>query len=431
MSDALSKKQEEFIKYSVKKWNIAHGPVRSGKTVGTLIRFLEACYRCPDSQIYMFGYSMSSIFENCIKLLLETDQFRVFKPFCTWSPGKGELHFSGKTITLIGAKDEGAVGRIMGKTISIAYCDEMRLYPDNVIQAIISRLSQTWSQAFITTNPSHPNHIIKKWIDEAEEGHSSYYALQFMLDDNPFLTESYKEELRKNLSGLFYKRNYLGLWCLAEGAIFDFWERNLYVINKAPEACEYWVAGIDFGMSNPTSCVVLGVQSGRLTQRGNICWVEDEYYWDIKQKGRQKLVGELAKDIFNFLEPYGVRAVYIDPSAAALRAELNRMGIHTTDANNDVEEGIQIMTSMVRDGKCLVFDRCMNLIREIEAYSWDSKAAERGEDRPIKKDDHAIDALRYILASHKIPKYNPYKSESDPTNYIQKRFDPGYRKFGV
>ena len=429
MQNPLSEKQLEFTKYSTKHWNLAHGPVSSGKTVGSLFRFLQEAYKCPDSQIYMFGHSSTTVYENCIRLIMETPQFAVFKPFCSWLPGRGELRFHDKSIIVIGAKDEGAIGRIQGKTISIAYCDEMTLYPESIIDMIDTRLRLPHSIGFASMNPKHPTHKLKKWIDLHAAGDDNYYALQFMIPDNPFLPADYKERLKNSLSGLFYKRNYLGLWCLAEGAIFDFWEREIYVRKEPPEGANYWICGIDYGMSNPTACVLVGVQTGLQTQRGKQLWVEDEYFWDQKVKGRQKLIGELAEDIAVFIEPYSVKAVYIDPSASALKAELNRRGIHTIDADNDVDIGIQKMTSEVRDGKCLVLDRCKNLIREIEGYSWDPKAAERGEDKPIKKDDHCIDALRYALASHKVPTYNPYKGGHDPDKYRGGRFDPPRRLF--
>ena len=428
MQDPLSKKQLEFIIKSTKRWNLAHGPVSSGKTVGTLFRFLQACDQCPDSQIYMFGFSSSTIYENCIRLILESPQFAIFRPFCTWAPGKGELKFRDKSITIIGAKDEGSIGRIQGKTISIAYCDEMTLYPDNVVDMILTRLRLPHSIGIASMNPKHPTHKLKKLIDLAEAGDNKYYSLQFMIDDNPFLPQDYKETLANSLSGLFYKRNYLGLWCLAEGAIFDFWEREIYVVKQPPASANYWIAGIDFGMSNPTACALVGVSTGIQTQTGKKLWVEDEYFWDIKVKGRQKLVGELAEDIQLFLEPYAVKAVYIDPSAAALRAELARRGIHCVDAENDVETGIQMMTSMIRDGTCLVVDKCKNLIREIEGYSWDTKAAERGEDKPIKKDDHIIDALRYALASHKVSTYQPFK-DPGTQGFGGKRYTPTRRSY--
>lgn len=423
MTQALSPKQVEFMANATHRWNFAYGPMSSGKTVGTLFAFLAACYDCPDSQIYMFGHSSSTIYENCIKLILESPLFSVFRPFCVWQPGKGLLKYRDKTITIIGAKDEGSIGRIQGKTISIAYCDEMTLYPDNVIDTILTRLRAPHSIGFASMNPKQPTHKIKKMIDMGEAGDDTYYSLQFMIDDNPFLPDDYKKTLANSLTGLFYKRNYLGLWCLAEGAIFDFWDRDIYVIKDKPRVpTSYYIAGIDYGMSNPTACILIGVSTGFENQTTKQLWCEDEYYWDVKQKGRQKLIGELAEDIQEFLEPYGVRAVYIDPSAAALRLELSRRGIHCVDANNDVETGIQIMTSAVRDGKCQILRKCTNLIREIEGYCWDTKAAEQGDDKPIKKADHLIDCLRYCVATHKVATYNPHGH--NPGDYFQTRFKP-------
>ena len=406
-NNPFSDKQLEFIIKSTKRWNLAHGPVSSGKTVGTLYRFMQAAHECPDSQIYMFGFSSSTVYENCIRLVMESPEFDIFRPFCSWMPGKGELRYKDKTIIVIGAKDEGSIGRIQGKTISIAYCDEMSLYPENVIHMLSTRLRQPHSIGIASMNPKHPDHQLKKWIDLAEKGDPNYYALQFMIDDNPFLPKDYKDMLAKSLTGLFYKRNYLGLWCLAEGAIFDFWDRDIYVEERGPGNTSYWIAGIDFGMSNPTGCLLIRVSTGQETQQGKRYYVEDEYYWDIKQKGRQKLVGELAEDIVAFLGDYTVKNVYIDPSAAALRAELARKGIHTVDADNDVEQGIIKMTTTVQSGVCTISPKCKNLIREIEGYCWDPKAGERGFDEPIKKADHLVDCLRYCLATHKVASYKP------------------------
>jgi phage terminase large subunit len=85
------------------------------------------------------------------------------------------------------------------------------------------------------------------------------------------------------------------------------------------------------------------------------------------------------------------------------------------------------MTSMVRDGTCLVLDKCKNLIREIEGYSWDPKSAERGEDKPIKKEDHLCDCLRYCLASHKVTTYNPYKKDDGQQGFGGNRYRPTRR----
>ncbi len=426
MSLPLAPKQLEFIVHSTAHWNLAHGSVRSGKTVGTLFRFMQAVDQCPDSQIWMVGKSADTIYHNAIRLLLESDQLCIFRPFCTWQPGKRQLKFRDKTISTLGAKDEGAIGVFQGKTFSLVYCDEMTLYPESIIDMIDTRLSNPHSMGFASMNPSHPSHKIKQWIDKAEEGDKNYYALHFNLDDNPYVDETYKSRIRNSLSGLFYKRNYLGLWCMAEGAIFDFFDRKVHVVYRPPAAAEYWVAGIDYGSVNPFVCLLIGISTGRHTQTGKRVWVEKEYYWDPKQQGRQKVNSEFADDVQSFLEPYAVKALYIDPSAEAFQLELKKRGMHVVHANNDVENGIQIMTAEMAKGNLYVCDECVNTIREIESYVWDPKAADKGYDEPLKKNDHAVDALRYVMATHKIATYNPYKSE-EPQQDFRNRFEPSRR----
>lgn len=420
MTAPLSPKQIKYIVESTNKWNIAHGSVRSGKTVCTLFRFMQACYECPDSEIVMVGHSSDTIYNNAVRLLFESPQFAIYRPFCTWQPGKRQLLFRDKTIRTLGAKDEGAIGNFQGLTLSLCYCDEMTLYPTSIINMIDTRLSKSHSMGFASMNPSHPSHQIKTWIDKADRGDPNYYQLHFTLDDNPYVDEAYKQRIRDSLSGLFYKRNYLGLWCLAEGAIFDFFDTDIHVLRKAPRAAEYFVAGIDYGFANAFACVVMGVSTGKYAQEGICRWVEDEYYWDSKTKGKQLTNWEYAKAVAEFLEPYGVRHVYIDPSAASFRHELRKFGLNVVDADNDVLPGISFMTSEMHKGNLFVLDRCKNLIREIEGYVWDSKKADRGDDEPIKKHDHAIDALRYVAYTHKVTPYNPYKH--DPDEYQNKRF---------
>ena len=420
MIDPLSPKQLQFIRESTAKWNLAHGSVRTGKTIGTLFRFMQAVSKCPDSQIWMVGHSSDTIFQNAIRLILESEQFMIFRPFCTWASGKRQLKFRDKTISTLGAKDEGAIGSFQGKTFSLVYCDEMTLYPESIVDMIDTRLSNPHSMGFASMNPSHPNHKIKKWIDKAEVGDPNYYSLHFTLDDNPYVDENYKQRIRDSLSGLFYKRNYLGLWCLAEGAIFDFFDHNIHVLSRPPAAAEYWIASIDYGSVNAFCCLLIGVSTGKYTQTGKKLWVEKEYYWDPKKTGRQKVNSEFADDVQEFLEPYGVRHIYIDPSAEAFQLELRKRNMHAVHANNDVENGIQVMTSEMKKGNLFVLEECVNTIREIESYVWDPKAADKGYDEPMKKDDHSIDALRYAINTHKVSVYSPYAH--NPKQYETDRF---------
>lgn len=428
-SQWMAPKQLEFIINSTAKWNLAHGSVRCGKTVGTVAAFLHKANKCPDSQIFMVGHSSDTIYENVVRVIMESEQLSIFRPFCSWASGKRQLKFRDKTIQTLGAKDEGAIGKFQGLTMSLVYCDELTLYPLSIIQMIDTRLSNSYSQGIATMNPTYPSHMVKAWIDRAAQGDKNYYALHFTLDDNPYVDDEYKQRIKNSLSGVFYKRNYLGLWCMAEGAIFDFFDYDLHTVVRPPTAADYFIAGIDYGMVNAFACVVIGVSTGQYSQLGLQMWVEKEYFWDSKKTGRQKVNSELADDLVQFLEGYNVKQLYIDPSAEAFELELKRRGLHAVHANNDVFNGIQKLASDLRDGKLLICRGCKNLIREVESYVWDPKAAERGEDEPLKKDDHAVDALRYAIASHKPPDFKKMQYKHDPQEYLKGRFNPGGKRF--
>jgi PBSX family phage terminase large subunit len=412
MQDPLSPKQLEFISNCKSKWNLAHGSVRTGKTVGSVFAFMHAVHRCPDSKCYIVGHTFDTAYRNVVRLLLESEELSMYRPFCSWSGKK--LLYKDKIITVLGAKDEGAIGNFQGVTMSAVYCDEMTLYPESIIDMIDTRLSEPWSRGFAAMNPAHPSHKLKQWIDKAPEDPKNYYQLHFTLEDNPYLEQSYKDRLKNSLSGIFYKRNYLGLWCLAEGSIFDFFDLKVHVVPRPPRAAEYWIASIDYGAVNPFVCLLIGISTGRYTQQGKMMWVEKEYYWDPVKRERQKTNSEFADDVQTFLQDYDVKNVYIDPSAAAFKTELRRRGIHTVDANNEVLDGITMMTSEMKRGTIVVCSECKNTIREIETYVWDQKAAVKGWDEPLKKDDHTVDALRYAIATHKVNVYDPYKQDNSP-----------------
>ena len=57
------------------------------------------------------------------------------------------------------------------------------------------------------------------------------------------------------------------------------------------------------------------------------------------------------------------------------------------------------MSSLLNAGKLRISERCTGLINEMPGYSWDTKATEKGEDKPLKVADHSIDAFRYAVTT--------------------------------
>ena len=96
--------------------------------------------------------------------------------------------------------------------------------------------------------------------------------------------------------------------------------------------------------------------------------------------------------------PVVIDRVFCDPSAKGFMLQLHEDGERSVwKADNDVLRGIEMLSSIIDNDMFRVLDRCKNTIKELGSYRWDAKAQERGEDKPIKQNDHAMDALRYVV----------------------------------
>src|SRR5690606_4293976 len=136
-----------------------------------------------------------------------------------------------------------------GMTLAGAYGDEVTLWPESFFTMLLSRLSVPGAQFFGTTNPDSPGHWLKKrYLDRADE--LSLRRFRFTLADNPALDPAYVEALKREYTGLWYRRYILGEWVAAEGAIYDMFDPDRHVARELPEILHWWV-GVDYGTTNP------------------------------------------------------------------------------------------------------------------------------------------------------------------------------------
>ena len=147
---------------------------------------------------------------------------------------------------------------------------------------------------------------------------------------------------------------------------------------------------VDYGTVNP--CVFLDVRDD-----GKTFWIMKEYYWNSTSKRRQKTDAEYANDLAEFLGNDRNTQIIVDPSAASFKAELRNRGFRVLDAKNDVREGLATTAVCISNRRIRVErNRCPALLGEVHSYVWDEKARMKGEERPVKVHDHAMDAVRYL-----------------------------------
>jgi PBSX family phage terminase large subunit len=384
----FSKKQIESIDESDARINIWEGAVRSGKTYASLWRFLFELANGPQGEYAIITRTIDT-FKRNIKPQLEQNIGVDFKYYS----GKREVNLWGKTVHIVSANDERAETKIRGSTLSGAYVDEATIIPESIFKILISRCVMGDAKIFATTNPDSPYHWLKR---DFLTNNPDVKSWQFLLEDNPKITTDQKEYLERQYKGLWYQRFILGLWVQAEGAIFDFFDPSIHVIDYPPGQPEHYLLGVDYGTTNPCSFVLVGVNRSKFPNM----WVEEVYYYDSKIRQRQKTDTEYADDLSNFIKDRACKSIYIDPSAASFKAELLKHGISNLyDAENEVIDGIRMVSKMLNNGTLKVCRNCDALIKEFQSYVWDPKCAKTGVEKPLKQNDHSIDALRYVIAS--------------------------------
>jgi len=378
-------KQRRSILEANGRLNIWHGSVRSGKTVASVIRWLDFVAHGPPGELLMVGKTERTLKRNIldpIAELLDGDEFRLLS-------GKGEAYIFGRRVYLAGANDERAEGKIRGLTLVGAYGDEITLWPESFFTMLLSRLSLPGAKFFGTTNPDSPFHWLKRdYLDRAHELDLRHWS--FSLDDNPNLDPAYVESLKREYTGLWYKRFILGQWVLAEGVVYDMFDPDKHVVKALPPIQHYYV-GIDYGTTNPTVFLLVGVgQDG-------VLYVCREWRWDSEAKGRRLTDAQLSAELQRWLGTVRPQRIWIDPSAASFIAQLRHDGIRTWPADNAVIDGIQDVSTLLGAGRLKIHESCTGLIEEMGTYVWDEKAQARGEDKPLKQNDHGCDALRYAV----------------------------------
>ncbi|XAO35437.1 terminase large subunit [Gordonia phage Morgana] len=408
----LSLKQMRTIVEAEKRVNVWEGAVRSGKTIGSILRwFMFLADVPPGGQLVMAGRTRDSLARNVLDPMQDPALFGSLASHVHYTMGAPMATILGRRVHIMGASDAKAEKALRGLTVSGAYLDEITVQLPEFFKQLLARMSVRGAKLFGTTNPDNPAHWFKvEYLDRIGDGPGDlddWATWHFALDDNPSLPESYKRSLRREYTGLWYRRFVLGEWVAADGAVFDMWNPDVHVMawDRLPRMTELISVGIDYGINNPTVAILVGLGED------NRLYAIDEWDYQAGDRETRATDAELSAGIKRWLgerhqpphfdDMFAVEeypdTVVLDPSASSLAVALQRLDVATYNADNEVTYGIRTLASLIARGRLVVSDRCRRLIREIPGYSWDPSAVEKGKDVPIKTADHAIDALRYAL----------------------------------
>lgn len=389
LNEIYTPKQLDTFKFAVNSdyfMLINHGAKRTGKTVLDNDLFLYELRRIKriateqgvdNPQYILAGADLGAVNRNVLIELsnkygieFHFDKFNRFRLF-------------GVQVCCFGHSKLNDLGRIRGMTAFGAYINEGTMAKQEVFDEIKSRCSGAGARMLIDTNPDNPEHWLKKdFIDKADG--KIIKAVQYRLDDNTFLSERYKQNMKETTpSGMFYDRNIEGMWVMGEGAVYRDFDLHIHYISREQLRTKNFVkfiAGVDWGYEHYGVIVLLGKD-------------DTGAYYLIEEIARQfEEIDFWLEQAQAIKEKYGDICFYCDSARPEYVKKFKKNGLKAHNANKAVLSGIERVAQLYKQKKLYIVDDVVRFKEEIYMYVWNDKTGE-----PVKQYNDVQDAIRYAI----------------------------------
>lgn len=290
-------------------------------------------------------------------------------------------------------KSWDAIESLRGQMFHFLVIDEVAMMRNFWIgwqEVLRPALTDTKGGALFISTPKGFNHFYDLYnLQNKESSFKSFHATTF---DNPHIDPAEVEEARKQLTEDRFFQEYMADFRKMEGLVYKDFKRDQHLYDdltpRKPLSMVY--AGIDFGFTNPTA--ILKVEH----DIDNHYWVSYEWY------KREKLMPEIIEQC----KLIKANTYYPDPAEPDRIEEMTRAGINCHDVSKDVEAGIASVQTVIKQNRLHIHKDLLHLINEIETYRYeDAKPDKNLPERPVKENDHLLDALRYVIhmVNHNVP----------------------------
>lgn len=240
---------------------------------------------------------------------------------------------------------------------------------------------------FIST-PKGFNHFYELFnLELNKEKYPDYKSFHFTTYDNPHMSPTDIEAEKQKITETRFAQEYLADFKKVEGLVYKEFDRSRHLYDTLPANTHFEIlGGVDFGYTHPAA--VIHVYKNPAT--GDY-YVENEWY----QKSRTEA------QIADYVQSCGFNRVYPDPENPSAIQVLALKGINVREVvkgKNSVKNGIDRVRDLFKQNKLHINKRCTNLIGELESYCYpDSQTGGDTSENPIKENDDALDAMRYVI----------------------------------
>jgi PBSX family phage terminase large subunit len=243
-------------------------------------------------------------------------------------------------------------------------------------------LTDTMGDVIFISTPKGYNHFYDLCNQELKD--NDYKTFHFTSYDNPYLPLEELDKAKETLPMERFMQEYMASFQKTQGLVYKEFSREEHLYDELPPGDYKKLGGVDFGFQNPTGILDIRFRKDKF-------YVEGEFY---KRERTEEQIADLVK-AYNFEE------VYPDPENPSAIEVLRSKNINVREVikgKDSVKSGINKVRELFITGRLMINKQCVNLISELEMYSYDDEKGDRNEDeKPIKANDHLLDALRYVV----------------------------------
>ena len=351
---------------------LLYGGAGSGKSYSTAIWLLEKALKERNKRFLITRKTLPSLKVSCLQLFREL----LSKYNLSYEFNKSELEMVINTNQILFKSLDNA-DKIKSAEFNYIWAEEAtELTHQDYLQLRLRlrRKNDLNNQIITTFNPIDQFHWLKTKVLDREKV-SSFQSNYKM---NPFLSREYIEQLEglAEVDENYYRIYALGEWGVLKNLIYSNWD----VVNKMPEDYDEVIYGLDFGYVNPTVLLEIRIKENEI-------WVKEIIYQSHLTNA--ELIDLLKEKIDRNV------SIYADSAEPQRIEEIYQAGFNVYPSEKNVQFGI----NRVKQYKLHILEDSVNLIKEIRSYKWKEDKEGRILEEPVKFNDHAMDAMRYALAS--------------------------------
>lgn len=256
-----------------------------------------------------------------------------------------------------------------------------------------------FKQITVTFNPWNERHWLKPMFFDPETREADTYATTTTYRVNEWLdtvdVNRYEDLYRTNPRRARIVCD--GEWGVAEGLVFENFEvREFDKVAKIKEIGET-AHGLDYGFTHDPTAIASSVVD---LERKEI-WVYDEHYE----------TGMLTDDIYNMLsEKDLLKASITADNESRTNAELRNKGVRRLHRAIKKPDSIMHGIQFLQGFKIYVHPTCIHAIEEFNTYLFDQDKQGNWLNKPIDKNNHFLDALRYSVERYHIKEQDTSKT---------------------